>query len=181
MSVDTDRIASLIEALLREIGEDPDRSGLKDTPARVSRFWRDFVEYKAGNTNTAFETVTTDQMVIVSGLRVWSLCEHHLLPFWADITIGYIAEKKILGLSKFARIAHRHAHKLQVQERLVHDIADEIQAITGSDNVAVIGRGMHTCMIMRGIRTDGLMTTSIMRGAFRESHEARLELINLTS
>ena len=107
------------DLLLRSIGEDPDREGLKETPARFARFWDEFMNHQPGNTGTTFEPVTVDQVVVVSGIRVYSLCEHHLIPFWVDLTIGYIATNRVLGLSKFARIAHQFAHRLQIQERLV--------------------------------------------------------------
>ena len=177
--VDWDRIAYLTRELLLAIGEDSEREGLQGTPGRVAGFWKKFIEYEPGNLDATFEAVTTDQMVVVSGMRVWSLCEHHLLPFWCDISIGYIAQDKVLGLSKFARVAHKHAHKLQIQERLVHEIADEIEALTGSQSIAVHARGHHTCMIMRGIRTDGTMMTSVMRGAFRQDATARSEFLSL--
>lgn len=165
--------------LLVAIGEDPEREGLQDTPRRFADWWREFVTYHPGTTDTCFESVTTDQMVVVSGMRVWSLCEHHLLPFWCDVSIGYIARDKVLGLSKFARIAHKYAHRLQLQERLCHQIADEIADIACTEDVAVMASGVHLCMTMRGIRTPGTMTSSIMRGLFREESDARMEFLRL--
>lgn len=120
------------------------------------------------------------QMVVVSGMRVWSLCEHHLLPFWADVSIGYIADGRVLGLSKFARIAHKFAHRLQLQEQLVLQIADEIEAVTGTRNVAVIATGEHLCMTMRGVKTPAMMHSSVMRGVFRTDADARAEFLALT-
>lgn len=175
--MDVERISTLVALLMAELGFNLDDPGLKATPNRVARFWREFLDYDPGNVNTTFEQVTVDQMVIVSDIRVWSLCEHHLLPFWCDLHIAYIATDRVLGLSKFARIAHQAAHRLQVQERLVDDIANQVEQITGSKDVAVFGRGVHTCMVMRGIKTNGYMTTSVMRGAFRENHEARMEFM----
>lgn len=172
-------LEDLCRQLLIQIGENPDRPGLQDTPKRWAKWWTEFIEYDPGNTETSFESVSTDQMVIVSGIKVWSLCEHHLLPFWCDISIGYIAGDKVLGLSKFARIAHQFAHKLQIQERLTHEIADEVMRLTGSNNVAVLGRGEHLCMVMRGIKSSGLMTSSVMRGVFYEKPEARQEFLSL--
>lgn len=177
--VDTTHIQSLTRALLLAIGEDPDREGLKDTPRRVADYWQEFMDYKPGQVDTTFEAVTADQMVVVKGMRVWSLCEHHLLPFWCDISIGYIADGKVLGLSKFARIAHQHAHKLQLQERLADDIAANVAALTGSQDVAVLASGQHLCMVSRGIKTDGRMVTSVMRGVFRDNHQARMEFLHL--
>ena len=129
--------------------------------------------------DTLFERVEADQLVVVSGIRVWSLCEHHILPFYCDIAIGYIASGAVLGLSKFGRIAHAYAHRLQIQEQLVQQIADEVQAMTLSPDVAVLASGVHLCMVMRGIKTPALMTSSIMRGCFRESDSARQEFLSL--
>jgi GTP cyclohydrolase IA len=117
-------------------------------------------------------------MVVCAGVAVFSLCEHHLLPFKCEISMAYIATEHVLGLSKFARIAHKYSHRLQVQERLVHQIADEITAITDARDVAVLARGEHLCMQMRGIKSDGLMSTSVMRGLFRSS-DAREEFLTL--
>ena len=174
-----DRVKRLGRELLCAIGEDPDREGLKDTPRRFASMWREFIEYDPGTLDTCFEHVTTDQMVIVSGMHVYSLCEHHLLPFWCDVSIGYIANGKVLGLSKFARIAHMIAHKLQLQERLCEEIADEVTRITDATDVAVYASGFHTCMASRGIRTQGTMHTSVMRGLFRDKNEARMEFLSL--
>lgn len=161
--------------LLVAIGEDPSREGLKDTPTRFAKWWKEFIDFDPGNLNTVFESVSTDQMVVVSGIRIWSLCEHHLLPFWCDVSMGYIAKDNVLGLSKFARIAHKFAHSLQIQERLTHQIADEIYLLTGSEDVAVFAKGQHLCMSMRGVKSDGLMRSSVMRGVFREEFETRQE------
>lgn len=177
--VDYDELLRIGKELLFAIGENPEREGLRGTPERFANWWREFIYYDPGTLDTCFESVTTNQMVVVSGMRVWSLCEHHLLPFWCDIAIGYIARDKVLGLSKFARIAHKHAHSLQLQERLCHQIADEISGIVGSDDVAVLARGRHLCMEMRGIRTPGVMTSSIMRGLFYDKSEARMEFLKL--
>lgn len=167
--------------MLLALGENPDRDGLKDTPRRFANWWREFIEYDPGTLDTAFEAITTNQMVIVSPIRVWSLCEHHLLPFWCDLSIGYIARDQVLGLSKFARIAHDCAHRLQLQERLVSDIADQVSALTRSPDVAVLGRGEHLCMVMRGIKTQGHMTTSMMRGVFYDDAQARAEFLSLAA
>ncbi len=177
--VDYDKLLELGRELLVAIGEDPGREGLQDTPRRWADWWREFIEYDAGKTDTTFEAVSVDQMVCVSGIRVFSLCEHHLLPMWCDVAIGYITADKVLGLSKFARIAHKFAHQLQLQERLGEQIADEVSAITASEDVAVVVRGEHLCMSSRGIRTPGVMTTSVMRGVFRSQFETRMEFLRL--
>lgn len=179
MSVKKGELQLACRMILQAIGEDQQRDGLQDTPKRFANWWSEFIDYDPGKVNTAFEHTTTDQMVVVSGMRVWSLCEHHLLPFWCDISIGYIATDRVLGLSKFARLAHLYAHRLQIQERMVHEIADHIQEITEAENVAVLGQGLHLCMLMRGIQTRGLMTTSVLRGVFREDMDVRQEFMSL--
>lgn len=165
--------------LLLALGEDPDREGLIETPRRFAGAWLELMQYEPGNMDTTFESVTSDQMVVVSGIRVWSVCEHHLLPFWCDYSIGYVPGRQVLGLSKFARIAHHHAHSLQLQERLTQQIADTISQLAATQDVAVFGTGVHLCMVMRGIKTPGRMSSSIMRGVFRYSEAARAEFFSL--
>lgn len=177
--VDYPKLLELGRELLIAIGEDPDREGLIDTPRRWADSWREFVEYDPGKTETTFSSASMDQMVCVSGMRVWTLCEHHLLPFYCDVSIGYIAGEKVLGLSKFARIAHQFAHQLQLQERLGQQIADEVSRITGTNDVAVVLKGRHLCMESRGIQTPGVMSSSVMRGAFRDQFETRMEFLRM--
>ena len=177
--VDYPRLLALGRELLLAIGEDPEREGLRETPRRWADAWREFIEYDPGATETTFSSVTSDQLVCVSGLRVASLCEHHLLPFWCEVSIGYIPDENMLGLSKFARIAQQFAHRLQLQERLGRQIADEIARITGTMNVAVVLQGEHYCLAARGIRSPGRMTSSVMRGVFRTESETRMEFLRL--
>jgi GTP cyclohydrolase I len=177
--VDYPRLLELGRELLLAIGEDPDREGLRETPRRWAAAWREFMEYYPGTTETTFASMASDQMVCVSGIRVASLCEHHLLPFWCDVSIGYIPNAKVLGLSKFARIAQQFAHRLQLQARLGEQIADEISRITGTQNVAVVLKGEHYCMTARGIRSPGRMTSSVLRGVFRTESQTRMEFLRL--
>ena len=165
--------------MLLAIGEDPSRPGIVDTPRRFADMWREFIEYEPGRVDTVFESVETDQMVVVSGMRVWSLCEHHMLPFFCDISVGYIAADRVLGLSKLGRIAHACAHRLQIQERLVQQIADTVVGVVGTEDVAVLASGEHLCMTMRGIKTPAKMVSSVMRGTFRENVETRAEFLSL--
>lgn len=148
---------------------------MKDTPRRVAKWWTEFLHYDAGTIDTVFPVEHVDQMVVVSGIDTWSLCAHHLLPFSATVTVGYIAQDHVLGLSKFARITHAQAHRPTSQESLVESIADEVTRVTGSPNVAVSASGLHLCMAMRGVRTPATMTTSVTRGAFRDKPETRSE------
>lgn len=152
------------------------REGLAETPARVARFWAEFLD-GAEPAPTTFTHQATDDLVVVSGMRVWSLCEHHLLPFSCEIAVGYLPNGHVLGLSKFGRIAHHVAHRLQLQERLVREVADAVEAATRCPDVAVLAQGEHLCMTMRGIRTPALMTSSVMRGGFRDQPALRSEFM----
>jgi GTP cyclohydrolase I len=176
-------LRAICATLLTIIGEDPDRPGLQGTPDRWARWWLEFLdggEPHGPAALTTFPAEGADQMVVVSGMRVWSLCEHHLLPFYCDLTMAVIPGDRLLGLSKFARIARRQARHLQVQERLVEQIANALADATGSPSVAVVGRGEHLCMSMRGVKEpEHRMTTSVIRGVFRDKGPAREELFHL--
>lgn len=178
--IDKERVQWLTRELLIAIGEDPERSGLRDTPNRVAKWWQEFVDYQPGTMDTVFGIENVDEMVVVSGMRVWSLCEHHLLPFSANITIGYIPTKSVLGLSKFGRIAQAHAHKLQIQEKLVQDIADDVESFANTPHVAVLADGEHLCMTMRGVKTPASMRSSVLRGEFKNP-EVRAEFLALAN
>lgn len=171
------RLERIGRDLLDALGEDPDDPRVVDTPGRWARMWGEMLTPDLERIGTAFES-PSDEMVVVSDIRVWSLCEHHLVPFWVDAAVGYIPRGKVLGLSKVARVARAAAARLQLQERLTGDIADAMQALTGSDDVAVTLRGEHLCMTMRGARQEAVTTTSAIRGRFREP-SARAEFLSL--
>jgi len=180
--VDRSAIAWATRVLLQSIGEDPQREGLRGTPARVARFWEEFIDYKDDNLDTTFTGVKADQMVVIRNIRGWSLCEHHLLPFSFTAAVGYIAEKRILGASKLVRVVQLYAHRLQIQERLVEQIASHVQELAGTEDVAVHMVGQHTCMQMRGVRSeDSEMITQALRGRFldRDKPEVRQEFMQL--
>lgn len=179
-TVDHARVKELVRELLIALGENPDREGLLETPRRIADFYREFIEYDPGKLETTFDSVRHNQMVAVTGMRVWSMCEHHMLPFWCDVSVAYIAEDKVLGLSKFARIAHKNAHALSLQEKLVADISDDLKRILGTNNVAVMAKGEHLCMTMRGIKTPHRMISSALDGQFLTA-ETRAEFFNLVN
>jgi GTP cyclohydrolase I len=179
--VDYEKLLRIGKDLLVAIGEDPERAGIKDTPRRFASYWREFIEYNSGNSEIDFDLIDTGQLVVVSGIKVWSICEHHLLPFWCDVAIGYIPEAKLLGLSKFARIANQVAHRPQMQERLVHEIADEIARVTNTNNVIVMATGEHLCMKMRGVKSSGQMTTISAMGMLGKDAHMRSEFMQIVS
>lgn len=177
---DRDKIRGHAEGILDVIAPDwRANPHMVETPNRYAKWWDEFINHDPGNTETTFPVEHVDQMVVVSGIETWSLCAHHLLPFSATVSIGYIADSEVLGLSKFARITHAAAHRPTSQEQLVADIADQIIKVTGSEDVAVTASGLHLCMAMRGVRTPATMTTSVARGVFRDQPDTRAEWFSL--
>jgi len=176
----------LIRQLLEELGENPEREGLINTPARVERAFqfltRGYDEDIDEVLNGALFTVEYDEMVIVKDIEVYSLCEHHLLPFFGKCHVGYLPRNQVIGLSKIPRIVDVFARRLQVQERLTQQIAETIRDKINPKGVAVIIEGQHLCMMMRGVeKQNSRMITSAMLGSFREDQRSRLEFLNLVS
>ncbi|MER6952564.1 GTP cyclohydrolase I FolE [Streptomyces sp. NPDC000618] len=159
------RVADLIAQLLIALGEDPGREGLAGTPDRVAAWWSDFLSPDESPRATCFtESHLSGQLVVVGGISVWSLCEHHILPMNLQVAAGYVPDGEVVGLSKFGRIAQRHAGRLQVQERFTRQVAEEITDVIGREDVAVAVRGTHLCMSMRGVRMESARTTSVYAG-----------------
>ena len=182
---DSDRVAAAVRELLTAIGEDPDRPGLRDTPRRVARSYAEFV---AGLHRDPRDVLTTvfdighDEMVIVKDIEVFSLCEHHLVPFHGVAHVGYIPnlDGQITGLSKLARLVDLYARRPQVQERLTTQVADALVDVLRPRGVIVVVQCEHLCMAMRGVRKPGSTTvTSAVRGAFRQSASTRAEAMSL--
>lgn len=164
-SIDIGRVGDLIAQLLVALGEDPAREGLTGTPERVASWWKSFLCPDEAATATCFtESHLSGQLVVVGGMSVWSLCEHHLLPMNLQVAAGYVPAGRVVGLSKFGRIARRHAGRLQVQERFTRQVAQEIAGVVGSDDVAVAVSGTHLCMSMRGVRLEAARTRSLQAG-----------------
>ncbi|KAF7954816.1 uncharacterized protein EAE97_000075 [Botrytis byssoidea] len=171
-------IAATIRTLLCQIGEDTDREGLKQTPERYAEALRFFTKgYREEVKEVVDGAIFNEEMegmVIVSDIDVFSLCEHHMLPFFGKVHIGYIANGRVLGLSKFARIVEIFARRLQVQERLTMQIADAIEKLLEPLGVAVIIECKHMCMVMRGVeKTESMTSTQCMRGVLRNGVEER--------
>jgi GTP cyclohydrolase I len=182
--MNSDRVRELIRELLIEIGEDPERQGLLRTPERVARAWEFLTSGYESNVeeivNGAIFDSELNNMVISRDIEIYSLCEHHLLPFYGRCHIGYIADRKVLGLSKLARIADHFARRLQVQERLTAQIAQEIMKITGAEGVGVVLECRHLCSMMRGVqKQNSVMTTSSVLGTFLVDPRTRTEFLDL--
>ncbi len=178
------RVAELVKELLVEIGEDPDREGLLKTPDRVARAWAHLSEgYRMDLdeviNNAVFEA-QANNMIIARDIEVYSMCEHHMLPFFGRCHIGYIAEDKVLGVSKLARIADVFAKRVQLQERLTEQIARAILDTVGAEGVGVVMECQHLCMMMRGVgKQNSVMTTSTVLGSFHDDPSTRAEFLRL--
>jgi GTP cyclohydrolase I len=172
-----------VASLLRAIGEKTDREGLRNTPRRVSRMYAELLSgYQTDPekiVNGAVFNISYDEMVIVRDIEFYSLCEHHMLPFIGRAHVAYMPAGKVIGLSKIPRIVDLFARRLQVQERMTRQIADELQKLVVPRGVAVVVEALHLCMMMRGVRKhDARMTTSAMHGAFRSNMATRQEFMD---
>ena len=174
----------LFEKLLESIGEDVDREGLRESPKRAAKAFQYLTQgynkdIKQIINNAIFES-DDDEMIIVKNIELYSLCEHHLLPFFGQCHVGYIPDGKIIGLSKVARIVDVFARRLQVQENLTKQIAECIIKYTGAKGVGVVIEAKHLCMMMRGVeKQNSVMKTSCMLGSFRKEISTRSEFLSL--
>jgi len=178
------KIESLVRQLLIELGEDPEREGLLKTPERVARslaFLTDGYRADLGQViNQALFTQATSSMVIVKDIEVYSMCEHHMLPFFGRCHIGYIPNGKVFGVSKLARLVDMYARRLQLQERLTEQISQVVMNEVGASGVGVMIEARHLCMMMRGVeKQNSTMVTSSVLGVFREQLATREEFLSL--
>jgi GTP cyclohydrolase I len=175
---------SYFKKIIETLGEDPNRDGLKDTPKRAAKAL-EFLTHGYHLSldqiiNNALFASDNDEMIIVKDIELYSLCEHHLLPFIGKCHVAYLPKGKILGLSKVARIVDMFARRLQVQENLTKQIATTMMSVTGASGVGVIIEAKHLCMMMRGVeKQNSVMTTSVMLGGFREDRRTRAEFLSL--
>lgn len=174
----------LIESMLEELGEDPQRQGLRKTPARVAETFKFLTKGYSENVEEilkdALFDVQYDEMVIIRNIEVYSLCEHHLLPFFGKCHVGYLPTRKVIGLSKVIRLVELFSRRLQVQERLTQQIAHTIQEQANPQGVGVIIEAQHLCMMMRGVEKQNVkVTTSTLLGKFRQDQRSRMEFLNL--
>lgn len=179
-----EKVSQLIRELLIELGEDPDRQGLRDTPSRAAKSW-DFLSsgyrsnLKTVVNNAVFES-EANNMIICRDIELYSLCEHHLLPFYGTCTIAYIANHHVIGISKLARIVDLYSRRLQLQERLTAQIAKAVQESVSAIGVGVIVEAKHMCMLMRGVQKEhSMLTTSSVLGRLQTDPRSRNEFLNL--
>jgi GTP cyclohydrolase IA len=177
-------IAPHMREVLRQLGEDPEREGLVNTPQRVEKALHYLTSGYSANldqiVNGALFDVKYDEVVIVRDIEFFSMCEHHMLPFFGKIHVAYLPDKKVIGLSKLPRIVDVFARRLQIQERLTQEVAETLQNLIQPRGVAVICEARHFCMMMRGVeKQHSGAITSAMLGAFRDNRETRNELLSL--
>jgi GTP cyclohydrolase I len=180
----SDPIEAHVAALLKELGEDPGRDGLERTPERVAKSFRFFTqgyhEDPVRILNNALFEVDYDEMVIVKDIDLYSLCEHHLLPFFGRAHVAYIPDRHLVGLSKISRMVEMYARRLQVQERLTMQVAETIEKVLEPKGVAVVVEAVHLCMMMRGVRQQNAFAiTSSLRGVFESNSKTRAEFMDL--
>ena len=184
MSQVSDPIEALVAALLKELGEEPGRDGLQETPKRVAKSLRYFTQgYEqdpARILNNALFEVDYNEMVIVKDIDLYSLCEHHLLPFFGRAHVAYIPDRQLVGLSKISRMVEMYSRRLQVQERLTMQVAETLEEVLQPKGVAVVVEAVHLCMMMRGVRQQNAFAiTSSLRGAFESDSKTRAEFMDL--
>ena len=175
-----DQIEAAISSLLASVGEDPQRDGLRNTPARVARMYAELLSGyhidPMALINGALFEVDYDEMVVVKSIEYYSLCEHHLLPFYGHAHVAYIPRNKVLGLSKIPRVVDMFARRLQVQERMTRQIADFLEDVLHPQGVAVVVEGAHLCAMMRGVKkANARMVTSSLMGRFKSDARTRAE------
>ncbi|MDX3904415.1 MAG: GTP cyclohydrolase I FolE [Pigmentiphaga sp.] len=171
-------------SILEKLGEDPNREGLRDTPKRVAKAMKYLCQGYSQKleeiVNGALFSSDTNEMVLVKNIELYSLCEHHMLPFIGKAHVAYLPNGKVLGLSKVARIVDMYARRLQIQENLCLQIAEAVQEVTDALGVAVVIEAQHMCMMMRGVeKQNSSMVSSVMLGAFRENPSTRAEFLEL--
>ncbi len=184
--MNVERISQLVRELLVEFGENPDRDGLNKTPMRVAKAYEFLLSGYSQNLETLVNNAVFDaesnNMIISRDIEVYSLCEHHMLPFFGRCHVGYIARKKVIGLSKIARVVDFYARRLQIQERLTAQIARAIMDFTKAEGVGVVMECRHLCSMMRGVeKQNSVMTTSSVLGSFHDDEITRNEFLSLIS
>ncbi len=183
--IDHERVIRAVRELLVAVGEDPDRDGLRETPARVARMYEELLQGAGADPDEHLDVTFDhphDEMIVLRGIPFYSICEHHLAPFFGTASVGYIPGERIVGLSKLARVVEHWSRRLQVQERLACAIADTIERALAPVGVAVKLEAEHLCMTMRGVKKPGSrMVTTVTRGAFRANPATRKEFFDVAN
>ncbi|MBI2111173.1 MAG: GTP cyclohydrolase I FolE [Nitrosarchaeum sp.] len=176
--MDKERVKKLVRELIIEIGEDPTREGLKDTPERIANMYQEIFDGYESDSELSVQFSEDSDVVIARNIQFYSMCEHHMLPFFGKIHIAYSPNGRVFGISKLVRLVEKYSKRLQIQERLTKNIADELFA-QGVKGVVVLADAEHLCMKMRGVRNDAILTTSAYRGIYenREEKESIMTMI----
>lgn len=175
--MDKERIQKLIRELIIEIGEDPTREGLRETPHRIAEMYQEIFKGYDSTSVLSVKFSEESDIVIARDIQFYSMCEHHMMPFFGKIHIAYSPSGKVFGISKLIRLVERYARRMQIQERLTKNIADELYS-EGVKGVVVVAEGEHLCMKMRGVKNDAKVTTAAYRGIY-DKKEARSDIIAL--
>ena len=175
--MDEDRVKKLIRDLIIEIGEDPTREGLKDTPRRIASAYKEIFAGYDSDSELSVQFSEDSETVVIKNIQFYSMCEHHMLPFYGKITLAYSPNGRVFGISKLVRLVEKHSKRLQIQERMTKNVADELYS-HGVKGVAVIAEAEHLCMKMRGVRNDANVTSAAFRGIY-ETKEEKANIIKL--
>ena len=175
--MDEDRVKKLIRDLIIEIGEDPTREGLKDTPRRIASAYKEIFAGYDSDSELSVQFSEDSETVVIRDIQFYSMCEHHMLPFYGKIILAYSPNGRVFGISKLVRLVEKHSKRLQIQERMTKNIADELYS-HGVKGVAVIAEAEHLCMKMRGVRNDANVISAAFRGIF-ETKEEKANIIKL--
>ena len=177
--MDKERVKKLVRELIIEIGEDPTREGLKDTPKRIADAYSEIFGGYDSDSELSVQFSEDSETVVAKNIQFYSMCEHHMLPFYGTIQIAYVPNGRVFGISKLVRVVEKFSKRLQIQERITKNIADELYA-QGVKGVAVVADAEHLCMKMRGVKNDAKVTTSAFRGTF-EDQKTKEELLKAMS
>ena len=168
--MDKNRVEKLVRELIIEIGEDPTREGLRDTPARIAKAYKEIFEGYDSNSELSVQFSEDSEVVVAKDILFYSMCEHHMLPFFGKIQIAYAPNGRVFGISKLVRLVEKYSKRLQIQERLTKNIADELYS-HGVKGVAVMAEAEHLCMKMRGVKNDARVSSSAFRGIYENQNQ----------
>ena len=175
--MDKNRVEKLVRELFIEIGEDPTREGLRDTPARIAKAYKEIFEGYDSNSELSVQFSEDSEVVVAKDIQFYSMCEHHMLPFFGKIQIAYAPNGRVFGISKLVRLVEKYSKRLQIQERLTKNIADELHS-HGVKGVAVMAEAEHLCMKMRGVKNDAKVSSSAFRGIY-ENQNQKEEIVRI--